>query len=121
MFGILNTAAFQGAGPKEHAQSRVLGKIQDLFEELSHKEDAVNENGEKIQVPVLNDGVTSITLDDAWWEMLKGRIFGAGIEWLASASRRVTAAYDAVEAAESVSPVATVKDDVVPSKRRGKK
>lgn len=106
LFGILNTVATQGHGEKDHAKNRTLGKIHDLFEELSHMEDAENEDGDgtKTRVPVLNKGVKSITMDDAYVDLLKERVFGREIDWLPSASRRVTAVYDLLNSAESVSP-----------------
>lgn len=101
IFGIFHTAAFQGEGAKTHADSRNLGKLQDDLEAVSH-------DGETDGVPhrALNDGVTEIRLEDARWELLKGRIFGAGIQWHALAARRVAKAYDLVAEAAEEKPVA---------------
>ena len=83
---------------------RTLGKLQDVLEDLTHKEEAVDANGNKGDVPVLNKGVKKVTLEDAHWELLKGRIFGADIGWMASAARRVSEAYDLLDSAETVTP-----------------
>jgi hypothetical protein len=117
IFGILHTACFQGEGPKEHAKARSLGKLQDVLEAVSHDGPPIADG---MTPRLLNDGVTEIRLEDAHYEVLKERIFGAGVPWLASASRRVTAAYDLVAAAVEEKPGEAKKDDVVPIKR-GKK
>lgn len=104
LFGILNTAAFQGSAPKDHSQVRTLGKLQDVLEALTHKEEAEGESGSKVDVPVLNKGVKKITFEDAHLDLLKSRIFGADIGWLAGAARRITEAYDLLDSAETVTP-----------------
>jgi hypothetical protein len=125
VFGIFHTATFAGTGPKEHAEARVLGKLQDALEAVSHDgEPVTNEKGETMTPRVLNDGVAEIRLEDAHYEVLKKRIWGAGIDWLTGATRRVMAAYDLVSEAAEEKPGSTpgeAKDaDVVPMKRRKK-
>lgn len=99
IFGILHTAAFQGEGAKNHADSRNLGKLQDDLEAVSH--DATVDG---MPLRALNDGVTEIRLEDARYELLKGRIFGANVQWHALAARRVARAYDVMAEAVEEKP-----------------
>jgi hypothetical protein len=120
-FGIFHTAAFQGEGPKDHAKARVLGKLQDALEAISNEETATVE-GQTISRRVLKPSVTEIRLEDAHYEVLKERIFGAAITWLPAAARRVMAAYDLVSEAVEEKPGVTAGEvkDVVPMKRKKK-
>lgn len=107
VFNLLYTAAFAGEGAKDMASARKLAKLQDAMDAISHDEDLTKEEagdtGEKTK-RVLDQGVKKITLDDAWCETLKGRIFGAGIPWTAGVSRKIIEVYDLVEGAEEVTP-----------------
>ena len=116
IFGIMRTAAFQGDGAKNHADSRNLGKLQDDLEAVSH--DAETDG---VAHRALNDGVTELRLEDARWELLKGRIFGANIAWHALAARRVAKAYDLVaEAVEEKKVVqkAEEAEEAKPTKKK---
>jgi hypothetical protein len=124
IFGIYHIAAAQGAGPRDRVESRTLEKLQAELEAVSHDgEPITNAKGEVMIPRLLNDGVTEIRLEDARWEMLKKRIWGAGIDWLAGASGRVNAAEDLLIAAIEEKPGETPKGeaDVVPlkGKKRG--
>ena len=106
MFGLYRTTAFGGKGPESVEEHRKLGKLQDALEAISYEEDvpkAELEEGFKSDTRwMLNDGVRTIELEDAHHAVLKRRIFGADIPWLASVSRRVVAAYDLVDEAEEI-------------------
>ncbi len=115
MFGLYYTAAFGGEGAKDMAAGRKLGKLQDALEAVSHEEDVpedeLPDGVEEDTRWVLNDDVTKITLDDAYCDLLKSRIYGANIQWTAGATRKVSDAYDLVEGAEEVKPGADSKPD----------
>jgi hypothetical protein len=117
IFGIFHTATFQGEGAKDHAGARALGKLQDALEAVS-EEQTTTVDGQKLTRRVPKTGVTEIRLEDAHYEVLKGRIFGAGVPWLPTAVRRVSAAYDLVDAAVEEKPGEA--KDVVPMKSKKK-
>lgn len=117
IFGIYHTACFQGEGAKDHAKARALGKIQDILEAVSHAE-TLTEEGQSLSRRTLNDGVTELRMDDAYWEVLKERIFGGGVPWLPAAVRRVTTAFDLLENAEEEKPGA--KKDEKPAGKKAK-
>lgn len=97
-FVILYGVAFNGKAPEGPEAVRQLGKVQDALEDISVE---ANDAG----IPrSLKEGVESLLVEDAPFQMMKGRFFGAGIDWLASASRRVTDAHDMWCAAKEVKP-----------------
>jgi len=124
-FNLIYTAAFAGEGAKDMATARKLGKLQDALDAASHDEDVTKEEAQGTDQKtkrVLNDGVKKITLDDAWCETLKGRFFGAGIQWAASIDRKLIEVYDLVDGAEEIQPEdATEKPALKFVKKGGKK
>ncbi len=90
------------------AAGRKLGKLRDALEAISHEEDVpedeLPEGVESDTRWVLNKGVKKIELEDAHCDLLKSRIYGAEIGWLAGVTRRVSAAYDLVDEAEELEP-----------------
>lgn len=105
-FGLYRTSAFSGKAPENVEENRKLAKLQDALDSISYEEDIP-----KSELPegvgsdtrwMLDQEVRSIELEDAHHAVLKKRIFGADIPWLASVSRRLVDAYDLVDNAEEV-------------------
>jgi hypothetical protein len=105
-FALINTAANQGRAPASLAEMRRLNKVQEALEVVSHEETLTVGEDRKVTQRVLNEDVTSLLLEDAEWDVLKGRFFGAGIEWMAAATRAIADAYDVVEGAEEATKAA---------------
>ncbi len=101
MFNLCHTAAFAGIPPKDMSAYRKLGKLQDALEGVSHDQPVP---GSAEPARVLNDDLLGLELDDGPHDILKDRIFGAGIEWLPAVSRIVTSLYDLIDTAEVVKP-----------------
>ena len=116
IFGIFYAAAFQGEGAKDAAGARALGKLQDDLEAVA-TERRITEGEQTATVWELAKGVKEIRLEDARYEILKARIFGAGVPWLPTAVRRVAAAFDLVEAAVEEKPGA--KPELVATETEG--
>lgn len=102
-FGLMYTACFAGDGAKTAAEGRRLAKVQDALDAISHDEALppaqAAATGEKTRRQ-LNDGVTAFDLEDADWEVLKGRFFGASIPWTAGINRDILKAHDMVADAQ---------------------
>ncbi len=117
IFGVYHTCCFAGNPTEDIGESRKLGKVQDILEDISHEEDVpkdeLPEGVKKDTRRVLDEGITDIHLDDAYCDFLKSRIWGAGIAWIASATRRAVTAYDACDQAEDVKNVVGI-DSLAP-------
>ena len=118
-FGLYYTACFSehGEGARDHAAARKLGKLQDALEAIGYEEDVPEDELPKgIESDtrwVLNKGVTSIRLEDAHHDLLKSRIYGAGIPWATPVTRKVEAAYDLIVDAEEVKPGGNEEEEVI--------
>ena len=100
-FSIFYTAAFAGVGPKTVAESRKLGKLQDALEDLSYDEPTKNpQTGAPDTKRVISSELKTIKMEDAHWDTLKQRIFGAEIGWTAGMSRKLISAYEILDGAE---------------------
>ena len=115
MFGLYRTAAFSGVAPENIEETRKLGKLQDLLDDISYEVDVpkseLPEGRDSDTRWKLNEGVRSVHIEDAHHALLKKRIFGAGIPWVASVSRKLVAAYDLVDNAEEFKKVTLEKDE----------
>jgi len=83
-------------------------KLQDELEAISFEEDVPEDelpDGVKKDTRwVLNKRVKELKLEDDRWSLLKSRIYSDDIRWAASVTKKVLAAFDAIEGAEEITP-----------------